>query len=231
MYRVESIKRTGTALAMILGPFLLAVGFFIHPLDKSTGAAELQMIVDNIGRWNLAHLLLLVGAVFFIPAVLGLMQLLRERGAWFGLIGGWLAGIGVVFFGALIGVDALATSALADLPAAQRAALAPAVQAFLDMRGASVAGNVGFLLIVGIIVLAIGLFVTRAVPRWASAAIVIGSLLEFGFSSSSTQLVGTAGTVVVFFGMAAIGLREVNTSGSTFTPDRVSAGAQLAHET
>src|ERR671928_1504912 len=111
----ESIRRVGMGLSMILAWLLFALGFAIHPTQSTSGAEQLRVIVATSGRWDLAHILILVSLVLFIPAVLGVIGFLQWRGAWFGLIGGGFVGIGVGFLAAWVGAEGLASSALSNL--------------------------------------------------------------------------------------------------------------------
>ncbi len=204
----ESLKRVGIGLSMILAPLLLTVGMAIHPPGgMASGAERLRVVVATSGRWNLAHILILASLVLFIPAMLGVIRLLRDRGAWFGLIGGALVGIGVVFFGAFVGAEALVPGAFASLPADQQAALAPGMQAIIDAEGAlAIAAYLGPLIIPGLLVLAIGLFAARVVPRWMSVAMGVGALLLVGAFMISPQI-GAVGAAVLLVGLGAIGLQ------------------------
>jgi hypothetical protein len=187
----ESIKRVGMGLSMILAPLLLGVGFAIHPwVEQSTsGAEQLRVIVATSGRWDLAHVLILVSLVLFIPAVLGMMRFLQRRGAWFGLIGGAFVAIGVVFFAAWVGAEGFASSTLASLPADQQAALAPGMHAIIDAKGAlAFVDTTSVLLIGGLLVLAIGLFVARTVGRWVGVAMAVGVLLLIVGASFGVQI-------------------------------------------
>jgi hypothetical protein len=59
----EAIKRFGIGLSMILAPLLLGVGFAIHPWgtqQTTSGAKQLGVIVATSGRWDLAHVLILI---------------------------------------------------------------------------------------------------------------------------------------------------------------------------
>src|SRR5919199_2325084 len=132
----ESIRRVGMGLSMVLAWPLFALGFAVHPTQSTSGAEQLRVIVADLGRWDLAHVLILSSLVLFIPAVLGVMGLLQRRGAWLGLIGGAFVAIGVVFLAAWVGAEGFVSSALAGLPANQQAALAPAMHAIIVPRGA-----------------------------------------------------------------------------------------------
>jgi hypothetical protein len=222
---VETAKRIGTGLALILAPLTTLIGFAVHPDDAKTGAAQLQVIVDNYARWNLAHIAFLISGALFIPATIGLMRLLRERGAWFGLIGGILSGFGIVFLGAQMGVDALATSAFATLPADQRAGLVPGMQALLDLGGATPVVALTVALTLGLFVLACGLFVARTVPRWMSIALGIGALLQGSLVVSTDLLLPRVSAVFLLIGLGAIGLRELRGDAVAEAQSRTTSGA------
>jgi hypothetical protein len=194
----ESIKRVGTGLSMMLAPLLLGVGFALHPPvgfashppQSTSGAEELRIIAASSGRWDLAHVLILVSLVLFIPAVIGVMGFLQRRGAWFGLIGGTFVAIGAVFFAAWVGGEGFASSTLlASLPTDQQAALAPAMHAIIDAKGAlAFVDTTSVLLIAGLLVLAIGLFVARTVSRWMSVTMAVGVLLLIVGASLGIQI-------------------------------------------
>jgi len=207
----ESIKRVGIGLSMILAPLLLGVGFASHPPlgfashppQSTSGAEELRVIVATSARWDLAHVLILVSLVLFIPAVVGVMRFLQRRGAWFGLIGGIFVAIGVVFFAAWVGGEGFASSTLASLPANQQAALAPAMHAIIDAKGAlAIVDTTSVLLIAGLLVLAIGLFAARTVGQWMSVAMAVGVLLLIVGASLGVQisLVGGVCTASGWYG-------------------------------
>jgi hypothetical protein len=202
----ESIKRVGIGLSMILAWLMFALGFAIHPTQSTSGAEQLRVIVATSGRWDLAHVLILVSLVLFIPAVVGIMGFLKQRGAWLGLIGGAFVAIGVVSFAAWVGAEGLVSSALASLPANQQAALAPAMHAIVVPRGAlSLVANTSFLLIAGWLALAVGLFAARTVPRWMSVAMGVGALLLIG--SVLAVQIGVAGAAALAVGVGGMGLQ------------------------
>jgi hypothetical protein len=204
----ESIKRLVMGASMILAPLLLGVGFAIHPPQSTSGAEELRIIAATSGRWDLAHVLILVSLVLFIPAVIGVMSFLQRRGAWFGLIGGTFVAIGVVFFAAWVGAEGFASSTLASLPKDQQAALAPDMHAIIDAKGAlALVDTTSVLLIGGLLVLAIGLFFARAVPRWMSVAMVVGVLLLVIGASLGFQISLVGGCALLVVGMGTMSVQ------------------------
>jgi hypothetical protein len=164
------------------------------------------VIVATSGRWDLAHVLILVSLVLFIPAVVGVMGFLQQRGAWLGLIGGTFVAIGMVFFAAWVGAEGFVSSALTSLLANQQAALTPIMHALIVPRGAlSLVETTSFLLIAGWLMLAIGLFAARTVPRWMSVAMGVGALLLIG-SVLSLQI-SVVGAAALAVGVGGIGVQ------------------------
>jgi hypothetical protein len=190
---------------MLLAPLLLLVGFSIHPLEPHDGAQMLKVIANDAGRWNAAHILFTVSMVLSIPATVGLMDLLeRKGGARFGLIGGSLTVIGVIFLTLFIGVE-LAMSAIASTPVEEHAGIEPAMQALIDFDGPLPVMFVGLSLNLGLFVLAVGLISTRAVARWTGVTIEVAALVLVGGLFNNP--IGAVGAAVLLVGLGAIGLR------------------------
>ncbi len=189
---------------MFLAPLLLVVGFAIHPPEPKSGVEALEVIIDDAGRWNAAHIAFTFGMALSLPAVDGLVRLLGNRGAWFGFIGGLLAAVGVVFFGVFLGVE-LAMGAMVSAQIERYGGLDLGMQALVDLEGALPVVFLGLSLNLGLIVLATGLFVTRAVPRWRSVAIAGASLVLVGGLFSNP--IGAVGAAVLLVGLGAIGLQ------------------------
>ena len=190
---------------MLLAPLLLLVGFAIHPPEPHDGAQMLKVIADNAARWNAAHILFAVGMVLSIPATLGVMDLLERRGeARFGLVGGSLVVVGVIFLTLFIGVE-LAMSAIASVPVEEHVGIESAMQALIDFEGPLPVVFVGLSLNLGLIVLAVGLISTHAVPLWTSVAIEVAALVLVGGLFNNP--IGAVGAAVLLVGLGAIGVR------------------------
>ena len=190
---------------MLLAPLLLLVGFVVHPPEPYNGAQMLEVLANDAARWNVAHILFTLSMVLSIPATLGLMDLLERRGgARFGLIGGGLVLVGVVFLTLYIGID-LAMSAIASIPVEQHARIEPAMQALIDFDGPLPVVFVGLSLNLGLFVLAAGLISTRVVPRWTSVAIEVAAVVLVGGLFNNP--VGAIGAAVLLVGLGFIGLR------------------------
>jgi len=199
---VETAERTITGLSMLLAPFLLLVGFVIHPPEPHDGAQILGVIANNAARWNAAHILFALGMVLSIPATLGLMDLLEQRGgARFGLVGGSLAAVGVIFLTLFIGIE-LAMSAIAHTPVEQHVGIEPAMQALIDLEGPLPVVFIGLSFNLGLLVLAVELTSTRTVAPCKSVAIEVAALVLVG--GLFNNLIGVVGAAVLLVGLGAL---------------------------
>src|SRR3954463_5002520 len=64
---------------MMIAPLLVLVSEVIHPAEKSNAREQLTVIAGHLDRWYVAHLVAIVAIALLVPAVLGLMHMLRER--------------------------------------------------------------------------------------------------------------------------------------------------------
>jgi hypothetical protein len=158
------------------------------------------MIGANPTRFLISSLLDLLWLVLLIPAVLGLLHLLRARSALLGHIG-----YGFVLAGA-VGAAAYRGVNLAQLQVAQSAldqgeVLAAFGQASLGSIVVMLISAIG--LIVGYALLAVGLWRTPAAPRGASALIVAFLVVDiFGLAAAG----GNKGVLLVAHTLLLVGL-------------------------
>src|SRR5215210_2612679 len=89
---------------MVVAPLLLLVAMVIHPASDMNDATQVATIQSNLDAWYVAHLLALISIAVMVPALLGLMHMLREREVAFGHVGGGLAVVGVGAFAGMVGV-------------------------------------------------------------------------------------------------------------------------------
>src|SRR6185437_4221791 len=67
------------AASLAVGPLIMAVGDLLHPEETWDTSGQAVIVADQPTRWYLAHLLLLIGAVMFVPGVLTLTDLVAAR--------------------------------------------------------------------------------------------------------------------------------------------------------
>src|SRR6266496_289316 len=88
---------------MIAAPLLFLAASIVHPKVETDAAQQIAIVAVHQDRWLISTLLVLAGFVLFVPAILGLMHMLRERGVAFGNVGGAFALLGLVAAAAMAG--------------------------------------------------------------------------------------------------------------------------------
>ncbi len=199
----DNFRRTMAGVCLILAPLVLALALLVHPGQVEAGFV--QTMADNPGRVEAASLLVILSSVLFVPALVGILRLMRDRGTVLGLVGVGLTLIGAIGHAVWAGFDIVLvwmTNSEID-----RAQLSAAVD------GGPPPG-IGFTLILlmfmagfflGLIFLVIGLWRSGAVPRWAAALIAVGPLFEF--LPVDNKAIFMAGIILFVIGFGVIGLK------------------------
>lgn len=78
------VPRHQTAIevaSLIVGPALMSIGDLFHPPESWDVAAQYSMIVATSasGRWHMAHLLLFIGMLLFVPGILAMTRIVANR--------------------------------------------------------------------------------------------------------------------------------------------------------
>ena len=180
-----NFRRTLAGICLITQPFLNLISVSISPQQSTDTSEQLVMIGAYPTRFLISSLLDLLWLVLLIPAVLGLLHLLRARGALLGHIGCGFVLAGAVEAAAYRGVN-LAQLQVAQSALDQGQVLAAFGQASLGSVVVMLISAIG--LIVGYALLAVGLWRTRAAPRGASALIVAFLVVDiFGLAAGGNK--------------------------------------------
>jgi hypothetical protein len=207
IWDANNFRRTLAGLCLIAAPLALGAAELIRISVEGDAQAtrdQFDQVAASPGAWQVATVLNMLGVVLFVPAVLGLLHLLHHRGAVLGHIGGGLLLIG--FLGlAAHNAGYYGMLGVASAPGIDREQMVRFWQA-----AGGVPGNIVSLLmfligyLLGMVVLGVGLFRARVVPRW-TAALVILSLVVSLFAEGSL-LIALISSVLLFVGLGAIGL-------------------------
>jgi hypothetical protein len=106
--RTASTRRVGVALAMLVAPWFIVVAETVHAIVSPEGADDLDpavslaMTADHPTLTAWGGLAGMLGALLLVPAVLGIMRLVRTGAARLGLVGGVLTAAGYVAYFALL---------------------------------------------------------------------------------------------------------------------------------
>jgi hypothetical protein len=204
---------------MVLAPLVFLVGFVVSPRLETTAGKQLGAAADHLDRFYISNLLAMIGLILVVPAVLGLMHMVRERRPGYGAIGGGLTMIGVlaslVSTGAGFAIWQMAKDGV-------QPADVNALHGLLNTAGAVIPVYIlGMVGAVGAVVLAAGLYMARAVDWWMALFFAAGIVcINVAFPAGVLAL-GIVGAALMVVGLGAVGLMVVRESDADWehTPE------------
>jgi len=196
-------RKTIAGLCMVLAPLLLLVGVVIHPETGTEAASTIAAAADDPDTWYAAHLIVLISLVLAVPAVLGLMHMLREREVALGHVGGGLGMLGILAF---VGIVAIEGFAGWQAGAGNRTEMVALFERMNDSAGVVIPFYVmSFGFAIGMLCLALGLYRARAVQSWTTVVIGLSAvLLAIAFPTAS-ELLSIVGAALLFVGLGSVG--------------------------
>jgi hypothetical protein len=199
----------------IVAPLVALAATIIHPPHAAENGTEYyQAAHDHSQAFYVAHTLFFFGAVFLLPAIVGLARLLQRRGHgkaafW----GGLLSLMGMIGWGALDGMDFMTyvAGSSSNLDA-------NTMQTYVDDALANSAiivpvSVVFLLLIIGLCVIAVGLHRAAIIPLWLGLLMPIGVLGVISFLEYPPLLIGSALLLLASFG--TVGVRQLRAPTTT----------------
>ncbi len=212
LVRTAATRRVGLALAMIVAPWLVVIAETGNALanphgqdDISDNAAGLALTAEHLPTVQWASFVGMVAAILLVPAVLGVMRLVRTRAAWLGLIGGVLTALGYICYFGLVFQGAGTEVAMVNVggTTAQNVAI---LDEFMKQPMTAWAGPV-FVLgnVVGTFLLGLALVRARMTTRIAGYALMAWPVLHVLSFSPFVEVVAAISQAVAL-GLAAIAL-------------------------
>jgi hypothetical protein len=199
-------RKTIAGMCMIAAPLLLLVGMVVHPERKSDVGDQLGVIAQNMDAWYVAHLLVAVSLVLAVPAVLGLMHMLREREVAFGHLGGALAMVGLLATTGVVAIEGFVGWQAAAATGAEGGAMTALFERLTETTGIVIPFFVMSLAFtVGMLFLAAGLYRARAVQSWTAAMLAIGSVVFAIGTLATGELLSIVGAAVLLVGFVQVG--------------------------
>ena len=202
--RAHRTRKQIAGMCMVVAPALLLISAIVQPELATDEATQLGFVADGPDAWYIAQMLALGAIALAVPAVLGLMHMLRERRVLFGHVGGALALIGLLAITGAVAFQLVAWQmAAAGADQAEMAAL-------LDRMHVTTGLWIPFFLVpfaffAGMVVLAAGLALARAVHPLVAACIAVGAVLvAVGYPIASEALF-IAGAAVLWLGVGMTG--------------------------
>jgi len=188
---------------MVVAPLVLLAAMVIHPASDMNEATQVATIQANLDAWYVAHLLALVSIAVMVPAVLGLMHMMREREVAFGHVGGGLAMLGLLAFTGIVAMELVMWQMAAGGSTAEAVTLLERLNNTAGIVIPFAIVSFGFTL--GLACLAYGLYRARAVQSWMAVSTTAGAIL-FGFAIGTTMnWLAVVAAAFLVVGLGAIG--------------------------
>jgi len=189
--------------SLVLAPVLVLASVVAMPTAAASATDQLAAIGESPGRWYAFTLLSLVSSVLFVPALLALMQLGRERAPFRTIVGAGLCAVG-----AFVAVADSGTQLVYwQMARGDRGEMLALAHRYEHAAGATAFFTVGgFAFMLGAILLGLGLARAHALPVWAAACIPTGIIVNIvGFASGNRALLIASGILLIAgFGRAAV---------------------------
>ncbi|MEX2195898.1 MAG: hypothetical protein WD844_11480 [Thermoleophilaceae bacterium] len=214
-------RKVVAGFCMVAAPLLLLVGMVVHPDRKTDEAAQLAVVAGNLDAWFASHMFVLAALVVAVPAVLGLMHMLREREVALGHMGGGLAMLGLMALTALVAIDGLVVWQMAI--AGESPVMTALYQSFTDTAGIFIPVFVlSLAFAMGMVVLAMGLYRARAVQSWMAAFAAFGAVCLAIAGPAASDVLAVVGGAFLFVGLGSIGRMVAAESDEDWmhTPER-----------
>ena len=206
----QHLRKTVAGACMILAPLLFLVAFVVSPEIETSAGRQLAVAADHVDRFYVANLVATLGLMLVVPAVLGVMHMLRERRPAYSGLGGTLALLGV--FASLVGQGVALVMWEMARHGADSAGNTAVIHGEINDAGTVVPIYVlGFAGAVGVVVLAAGLWMARVVDWWMAlffAAGIVCINVAFPAGLLALAIVGSALTLVGLGSMGLMVLRE-----------------------
>lgn len=202
MADAHHFRKMVAGFCMVVAPLFALVGFVIHPDAKTDEAAQIAQVAAHTDAWYAAHLFLFISVVLAVPAVLGLMHMLREREVAYGHTGGALGLIGLMSIAGILGIEMVVW----QMATGNGAEMAGLLDRVTNATGVMVPFFFGSLLFgLAYVAFGVGLYRARAVASWMAFCLAAGGLLlDVGNAASSTTI-ALVGAAVLVVGQGAIG--------------------------
>jgi uncharacterized membrane protein len=223
-------RKTVAGICMFLAPALFLVSAILAPSSKNNAGDILNAVAANPDRFYQSTVVGIVATVLLVPALLGLMHMLREREVALGHLGGGLALLGSLVLMLFWGVALMQWQMVRG--AGDRTQMTSLLDRFMHTTGTQVFLFLGLALTIGLVVLALGLWRARAVHWSIAGALAAGAVvLQAGFFVGNEAAYYIVASAILFVALATIGRMVLTETDEAWehTPENTGFRAVASH--
>jgi hypothetical protein len=220
--RADRVRHVLLGASLVLGPALIALSTFLEPsVDWSNNADVVAGATAESALWQTTSLMAMFGFMLLVPAIVAAAELIRSR--YPGLA---LATIILVSTTAMIIAGAiLLTMTLPAAAGLDEAVIADFWTQMDELGALTVLLPLFFTAFLGYVLLAFGLWRTRATPRWVPLLFIASFGVTFFTEQGLVNSLAGTGVAVASAGMAWAYLRgEEEPTPASLPRERATAG-------
>jgi hypothetical protein len=205
---IESIKKTGFGISIILFPVMLLMGFLMHPNLLKLEA--LQTVEQLVGRfhnqpiYHIGHLIVMFAVPVIMIALISFMNVLQGKGKQSGFWGGIIGLFGAFILAVDKGALCLVLSAFDTLPEAQFQEFIPFLNVIVNKAGMLWVVWLLPMLPIGAAIQALGLMKEKFISKWQGVCIIAGLLL---LNNPDIELISATGALLMCAGYIPWGVK------------------------
>jgi len=221
----NNFRRTLAGLCIIAAPVAGLAATVVAPPAALDVGERLTIVTEYSTRFLAANLLAVLLQILLVPALLGLLHLLKGREVALGHIGGGLALAGVFGY---MGVLATEFVVLQMAQGDRREMISLAERVYGSVGFAVFLMMFLFGLLLGLIVLSVALWRARIAPIWVAVCIALASVLDLVASTSTVAVV--LAWILLLAGLGRIGSKVLSMSDEDWAQGRTpeTAGVKTA---
>lgn len=200
---VAAGARRGAGAGIMAGSVLVAAALAVHPRGAGADLEFLQRVEDQPGLWLFGHALMAVGGLLLLLCLNAVPGLVPGRGRRVVVVGAGLAAVGAA--ATALGDfahGALAYVLIGDVPIERSLDIQ---EQFYEQPLLAALTMPGLLMPIGLLVLGVGLLLSRAVPIAVAGLLVVAPVaVQVGFMATGLPMPVMVAPLVV--GLGGVGL-------------------------
>lgn len=219
----DNFRRTLAGSCLIAAPlaFMVSEVIYSRTFSQESDQQFFAAVAAKSGAWTFATLLGLLAAILFVPAVVGMVHLLKGRGVILGHVGGALALVGSIGY-ACHQMLFVVMGEMAKFEGQREAVISVSSQ----LDNSAVIGIIAMLMFLlslslGLILLTIGLYRAGIVPIWSPVCIFLSILPAF--LPFDSDYPGYAAFALLAVGLGVVGVKVLGMSDTDWGQGRMPA--------